>query len=141
MNYWIGVVSKEHVQRGIALGIVQISHGRRSALARLKAGDGFIYYSSKERMSDTMPLQAFTAIGIVADDDIWQVDEGDFKPWRRYIRYAKSVDTSIRPLLDELSFTRGRVNWGYMLRFGLIKITKEDFDIIAEAMKAQLPVE
>jgi EVE domain-containing protein len=136
MNYWIGVVSKEHVMRGVKLGIVQIGHGKRSGLARMKPGDGFIYYSSKQKMDDKVPRQAFTAIGFISEGDIYQADEGEFKPWRRNIDYLEAQDTPIRPLLNELSFTQGKINWGYAFRYGLLKITKEDFDLIAKFMNA-----
>ena len=138
MKYWIGVVSKAHVERGVKLGIAQIGHGKRSGLARMKAGDGFVYYSPKERMEGDEPLQAFTAIGTIADDEIWQADEGDFQPWRRRVNYAKSVDAPIRPLLGKLTLTAGKSNWGYVFRYGLVEITKQDFAIIACAMKAGL---
>ena len=136
MKYWVGVVSKNHVLRGVELGIAQIGHGKRSGLARMHAGDGFVYYSPKETLATTVPLQAFTAIGTITDDEIWQVDEGDFHPWRRHVTYAPSVDAPIRPLLDDLSFTSGKTNWGYAFRFGLIEITEKDFTTIAQAMQA-----
>jgi hypothetical protein len=138
MKYWVGVVSKEHVTRGVNLGIAQIGHGKRSGLVRMKPGDGFIYYSPKERFSGNTPLQSFTAIGIIADDDIWQADEGDFQPWRRRVEYVKSDDAPIQPLLDELSFTAGKTNWGYGFRYGLFEITAEDFNTIAGAMNAKI---
>lgn len=138
MKYWIGVVSKEHVQRGVKRGIAQIGHGKRSGLARMKAGDGLVYYSPKESFDSNTPLQAFTAIGRVADEEIWQVNEGDFKPWRRRVLYKASVETPIRPLLEILSFTKGKPNWGYVFRYGLIEITEEDFVTIAGTMKAKV---
>lgn len=138
MKYWIGVVSKEHVTRGVSLGIAQIGHGKRSGLARLHAGDGFVYYSPKESFDGDTPLQAFTAIGHVSDNEIWQADEGDFKPWRRRVAYAKAVDAPIKPLLNKLSFTAGKTSWGYAFRYGLIEVTEEDFALIAEAMKAKV---
>lgn len=138
MKYWVGVVSKNHVMRGVALGIAQIGHGKRSGLARMHGGDGFIYYSPKESMEGTVPLQSFTAIGKITDDDIWQANEGDFKPWRRRVSYAQSIEAPIRPLLDELSFTKDKTNWGYSLRYGLVEITELDFKIIAKAMQAKL---
>ncbi len=138
MKYWVGVVSKNHVLRGVKLGIAQIGHGKRSGLARMHAGDGFIYYSPKESMDSNEPLQAFTAIGTVADDDIWQADEGDFKPWRRRVSYAKGVDAPIRSLLNDLSFTKGKTNWGYVFRYGLVEITENDFNTIAQAMQTKL---
>ena len=136
MKYWLGVVSKEHATRGVRLGIAQIGHGKRVGLARMKAGDGFIYYSPKQSFEGNEPLQAFTAIGVITDGEIWQADEGDFKPWRRRVAYHKAQDAPIRPLLEQLSFTKDRANWGYSFRFGLIEITKEDYEIIARAMKA-----
>ncbi len=35
---WIGVVSYEHVQREVELGIAQFNHGKRAALARMQRG-------------------------------------------------------------------------------------------------------
>lgn len=138
MKYWVGVVSKEHVLRGVRLGIAQIGHGKRGGLARMHADDGFVYYSPKEAMEGQEPLQAFTAIGHITDDEIWQVDEGDFKPWRRRVTYAHGTDAPIRPLLDQLSFTKGKTAWGYAFRYGLIEITETDFKVIAKAMRAKL---
>jgi hypothetical protein len=137
MKYWLGVVSKEHVLRGVCLGIAQIGHGKRGGLVRMKAGDGFIYYSPKQSLEGAEPLQAFTAIGIITDDEIWQADEGDFKPWRRRVTYEQAIDAPIRPLLGDLSFTRGKANWGYAFRYGLLEITQEDYQMIVHAMKAK----
>jgi EVE domain len=138
MKYWVGVVSKEHVLHGVKLGIAQIGHGKRSGLARMKTGDGFIYYSPKESFDGNTPLQAFTAIGKIADDDIWQADEGDFKPWRRRVSYIKCIDAPIHPLLDKLTFTTGKTNWGYVFRYGLFEISEADFGVIATVMHARV---
>lgn len=124
--------------RGVKLGIAQIGHGKHVGLNRLHVGDGFIYYSPKINLESCEPLQVFTAIGIVSDEEIWQADEGDFKPWRRRIAYSECHDAPIRPLLDELSFTQGKTNWGYSFRYGLIEISESDFKLIAHAMKAEL---
>jgi hypothetical protein len=43
-NYWIGVVSKEHVARGVAGGFTQLNHGKAAPLERMRAGDGFAFY-------------------------------------------------------------------------------------------------
>ncbi|MHB8169256.1 MAG: EVE domain-containing protein [Thermoleophilia bacterium] len=138
MKYWLGVVSREHVMRAVSLGMAQIGHGKREPLARMKAGDGFVYYSPKESLGGSEPLKAFTAIGKITDDEIWQVDEGDFKPWQRRLTYVKSTEAPIRPLLDQLTFTSGRTNWGYMFRYGLFEISEADFKTIAKAMHAKV---
>ena len=50
-------------------------------------GDRIVYYSPRDAYPKGAPVQAFTAVGRVTDDEVWQADEGDFKPWRRRIDY------------------------------------------------------
>ena len=45
----------------------------------------------------------------------------------------------IRPLLGDLSFTKGQPNWGMVLRRGSFRITAEDFGLIAGTMGARAP--
>lgn len=46
-KYWMIVASKNHVETGKELGIIQACHGKAAPLKRMKNGDGFIFYSSK----------------------------------------------------------------------------------------------
>lgn len=134
MAAWLGVVSRDHVRRGVELGIAQIGHGKRSGLARMKAGDWLVYYSPRESLSGNEPVKAFTAIGEVVDDEVWQADEGDFKPWRRAVIYEKSaVDVPVSDLQDVLELTSTPA-WGYQLRRGLLPLTDSDFETIRRAM-------
>jgi len=41
-NHWIGVVSRSHVQVGVSGGFMQLSHGKRAPLQKLRAGDDLI---------------------------------------------------------------------------------------------------
>ena len=77
-RYWLGVVSGEHVRRGVRLGIAQVNHGRRGPLERMKPGDGLVYYSPRERIRAGEEVHAFTAIGTIDDGEPWQAGEGDF---------------------------------------------------------------
>src|SRR5581483_1991161 len=131
MKYWLGVVCRDHVQRGVGLGIAQLGHGKRDGLARLSPGDWLVYYSPRTSLHDGEVLQAFTAIGEVADPEIWQADEGTFKPWRRRVRYAAARAASIRDLPLDLT---AQPNWGYQLRRGLISLSEHDFGVIRSAM-------
>ncbi len=38
-KFWIGVVSKEHVLRGVEGGFCQVCHGKKRPLNRMKKGD------------------------------------------------------------------------------------------------------
>src|SRR3954447_8404018 len=121
MAGWLGVVSAEHVRRAVGLGIAQIGHGKRAGLARMTAGDTLVYYSPMERLGDATPLRSFTAIGTIADDEIWQADEGDFHPYRRRIRYAPAGAVPLADVKDRLALTAAP-NWGYQLRRGLVPL-------------------
>lgn len=131
---WLGVVSAEHVRRGVSLGIAQIGHGKRAGLARMKEGDTLVYYSPVERLGDRTPLRQFTAIGTIADDEIWQADEGNFKPFRRRIRYEPTRPVSVEDLKSVLRLTSAP-NWGYQLRRGLIPLDIADVDVLRACMR------
>ena len=139
MTAWLGVVSAEHVRRGVSLSIAQIGHGKRTGLARMKAGDSLVYYSAQERLGEPPRLRCFTALGTVSDDEIWQADEGSFKPFRRRVSYDLSarpvpIDT-LKPVLE----LTAPPNWGQQLRRGLIPLSDHDFALIHQAMRRGEP--
>jgi hypothetical protein len=136
-RYWIVVASKNHVMHGVSLGIAQAGHGKRTGLSRMHAGDGIVYYSPRVTYEGNEPLKSFTALGFIADDEIYQVEESpDFKPFRRRVKYVATRDAEAAPLVGELKFIRNKKAWGYVMRFGLIEIPEEDFRFIAEKMGA-----
>ncbi|MGZ3835968.1 MAG: EVE domain-containing protein, partial [Mucilaginibacter sp.] len=67
-RYWITVVSKDHLQRGVDGGFMQANHGKQGSLKRVREGDWVIFYSPKQSMNGDEKLQAFTAIGQASDD-------------------------------------------------------------------------
>ena len=118
---------------------MQVGHGKGAPLRRVKAGDGVAYYSPVAAFGGKDRLQSFTAIGTVKDERVYQVDMGEgFRPFRRDVDYVQADESPILPLLDRLEFTRGKKNWGYVFRFGLVEISRSDFATIADAMKAKL---
>ena len=135
MQYWIIVASKDHVQRGLEGGFIQANHGKASSLKRMQAGDWVIFYSPKVEYEKPEKLQAFTAIGNVADEDIYQQDMGGgFVPFRRRLNFLPARDVSILPLINELTFIQEKAHWGAPFRFGMLKIPEQDFRLIAEKM-------
>lgn len=137
-KYWIAVASAEHARRGKA-GFMQVNHGKKAPLQRIKAGDGVTYYSPALTIGGKDKLQSFVTIGRVRDEELYQgIMGGDFTPWRRNVDYADANEAPIAPLLDQLEFTRGNRNWGYQMRFGLFEISEHDFGVIAEAMGAKV---
>ena len=137
-KYWIAVASAEHARRGKA-GFMQVNHGKKAPLQRIRAGDGVTYYSPALTIGGRDKLQSFVSIGRVRDEELYQgIMGGDFTPWRRNVDYADAAEAPIAPLLDRLEFTRGNKNWGYQMRFGLFEISEHDFRMIAEAMGAEV---
>ena len=134
---WVAVASAEHVAIGRAQGFMQVGHGKGAPLKRLHAGDRIAYYSPVRVFGTKDACQAFTAIGTVRDERVYQgVMAGGFEPFRKDVDWLDAVEAPIRPLLDALSFTQGKSNWGYAFRFGLLKVTADDMALIAEAMHA-----
>jgi len=104
-------------------------------LKRLAKSDWLVFYSPKTSYLDGEPLQAFTAIGGVKDDDLYQFEMAPyFITWRRNVEFYDCIETPIRPLIDDLSFIQDKTLWGYKFRFGLFEIPQPDFEFIRSAM-------
>lgn len=134
-QYWIGVVSKNHVSIGVAGGFTQLNHGKAGPLERMRPGDGFAFYSPRTLYPDGPLLQAFTAIGRVSEGEIFQAEAGaGFRPFRRAVSYLPARDAPIKPLIEDLTFIRSKQHWGAAFRFGFLRVPEEDFARIAGAM-------
>jgi hypothetical protein len=134
-DYWINTVSRGHVLRGVAGGFTQANHGKPHLLRKMARDDWIAFYSPKTDYPDGAPLQAFTAIGRVVDDEVYQEDlDPQFQPWRRRVDFLTCTETPIRPLLEHLEFVVDKVQWGYRFRAGAFRIEQRDFEVIRAAM-------
>jgi hypothetical protein len=68
-KYWIGVASRDHVEKGVEGGFCHLCHGKMTAVRRLTAGDWIAYDSSRTHMQGGDPLRVFTAIGQLKDGE------------------------------------------------------------------------
>lgn len=147
MKYWIGVVSRDHVLKGVEGGFCQVCHGRRAAVSRMKADDWIIYYSPVKALSTsessdkietkTNRYQRFVVIGRVKDENIYphQMFPGSIF-FRRDVEYLTNVgEVAIEGLKDKLEFVKNNRNWGLLLRRGLFNISPHDFELIRNAME------
>lgn len=135
-KFWVVTVSADHAENAKLWGIVQACHGKSEPLKRMRLGDGVVLYSPKTKFQGGAPLMAFTAIGRVAGDRPYMFDMGSgFLPWRLQVQWQPvSGPLAIRPLLDQLELTRHQANWGMAFRYGLTKMARSDFALIARAM-------
>ncbi len=134
-RYWIGVVSASHVRQGVLGGFAQLCHGKSAPLRRMSQNDWLIYYSPRTELKKGETLQAFTAIGQVVDERIYEYQMSEsFVPFRRNIRYIPCREVKIAYLLEKLSFTSGNRNWGYSFRYGHFEVGRADFLTIAGEM-------
>lgn len=140
-KFWVIVASKDHVLHGVSGGFIQAGHGKRSGIARMHAGDRILYYSPKVAFDGNEPLQAFTALGEVTDDEIVQVEMSpDFRPFRRNAKYRYTGEVKIRPLIEDLRFITNKKGWGSAFRFGLLAIPQEDFERIEQEFEKGLNI-
>lgn len=137
MKYWLGIVSKDHVLIGVQGKFAQVCHGKKGPLKRLQRNDWLVYYSPKQSLDSDNPIQEFTAIGKVSDDDVYEFEmNATFKPFRRKVDYlANTRALRIADVKSSLELTT-TPNWGYQLRFGLLELSEHDFGIIHNKMKS-----
>jgi hypothetical protein len=134
-NYWVGVVSRSHVLIAAKGGFLQLNHGKRAPLQKIKSGDGVVMYSPRTAYPDGEPYQRFTAIGRVKSGELYQVEMApDFKPYRLDVEFFKAREARIHPLIEQLSFIKSKTHWGAAFRFGHLRIDRPDFSVIAKAM-------
>ena len=134
---WIAVASADHARRGrdeMAPGFMQVGHGKLAPLKRVQPGDRVAYYSPTVSMGAKDGFQSFVSIGVVQPGEPYAFDMGGFVPYRRCVKYLKSKEASILPLLDDFEFVENRSRWGYKFRFGLFTISDHDMRLISQAM-------
>ncbi len=136
-KFWIGVVSKEHVLRGVEGGFCQVCHGKKAPLNRMKKGDYLLYYSPKYQMNDQEKLQAFTAVGKILDDTAYQVEMfEDFFPFRRDVSYYQPVkDCPIEQVRHHPQWRQ----YASQLRYGHFEVSKDFFLYVFDQMKVDSP--
>lgn len=134
-KYWIAVASREHVMRGVAGNFCQVCHGKSGPLKQMAAGDWIVYYSPTEIFGQSIPCRKFTAMGQVLAHEPYpfRMSE-DFVPWRRDVRFYSATETSIEPLIEDLSFIRDKSRWGFPFRRGCFSVPFYDFALIATQM-------
>jgi hypothetical protein len=90
-RYWIGVVSREHVQRGVAGGFVQLNRSKRVPLQQFSPGDWLVFSSPRTAYPAGEPLQRFTALGQIRTGELYKVDMGGgFAPYRTDVEFVPS---------------------------------------------------
>ena len=135
-KYWLVVVSKDHLENGKKLGIVQANHGKGAPMRRMQAGDLIVFYSPKLRFQGKEPYRKFSAIARVKAGEVYQGDMGGgFIPYRRDVEFLPCQETEIQPLIPELTFIRNKQSWGFVFRFGFFEIPQTDFQTISKVMK------
>ena len=108
-------------------------------MRRLRRGDVLAFYSPREAMGSGTALRAFTAAGRIMDDAPYQASQSlEFQPFRRETAFWHGEQAPIQPLLDALTFTRGRAAWGLSFRRSVFRIEAHDFATIAKAMTLDL---
>ena len=134
-KYFLICASQDHVRKGLEGGFAQAGHGRKDFMTKPSKGDWIVFYSSKDNFENGKPLQKFTAIGQVIDDEPYQPNaHSNFKPYRRNVAFKKSHEADIRPLVEKLAFVKNKKRWGFYLISGFRELSKEDFEVIQHAM-------
>lgn len=135
-RYWVNTISLDHVLGGVEGGFTQAGHGVDTRLRRLSRGDGIAFYSPRTALGEGKPLQQFTALGTIDDDEPYRVElTADVHHWRRRVVFEDVAPVPIRPLLPMLGFILDEQRWGLPFRRGLFEVPAGDFGVIAGALR------
>jgi hypothetical protein len=106
----------------------------------MRAGDWLLYYSPTTEFGGGEPLRAFTALGRVADEQVYPFDMGGgFVPFRRGIDYLPiQREVALAEIRSRLELVRHTPNWGLLARRGHFELGLADAERIARAMGARL---
>ena len=134
-RYFLGLAERVHAQMCMDANVVVLGLKGPAGVKKLTPGDGVVYYSPKTE-PEGKTLQSFTAIGEVVGEDIYEYSFDAGNPiWVRNVQWHKNAaDTSIRPLLEQLSWIKNPKNWGFYMRGSSREITADDYAVIASAM-------
>jgi hypothetical protein len=133
LRCWIAVASRDHVEAAVAGGYIEVNHGKAGPLERMRPGDRVAFYSPRTGAAQGEVLQAFTALGHVADAPLFQAAAAH-QPFRRAVRWEGTSPAPVRPMLEHLEFVRNKRHWGAAFRFGYLRVGRDDFARIAAAM-------
>lgn len=137
---WLAIASADHVDIGRRDGFMQVCHGKGGPLRRLRPLDRVIYYSPTKTYGVKDGLMSFTAFGEVTGSAPYRhVTDTGFAPFRLDICWREADPVPVRPLLESLDLTRGKANWAYPFRFGLLPLSDADCLLLAQRMGVVLP--
>ncbi|OOG61767.1 hypothetical protein B0E46_14555 [Rhodanobacter sp. B04] len=134
-RFWIICAPRDHVMQSVKGGFCQLTHGRTKVLQRMSPGDWIACYSDHASSESNLPCQCFTAIGKVAEREVYHraLDEQRC-PFRRDVHYSPVNEVDIRLLLSKLSFIKNKTYWALPFRRGYLEVSESDFRDIAERM-------
>jgi len=149
MNYYVFVNSRSYDYKDKVVPSYKISSYRLknkvfplySGTKRqtfLKPNDSFIFYLAGRRKQVAYSFVAYGTIEGVVTNDHYSEDELHLSaPIEKIVKLKPIVEykpVSIYLVKDKLSFITKKKKWGSSMQGGIIKITKEDFNIIVKEM-------
>ena len=139
-RYWIHTLSLEHVLAGTAGGHTEADNRGDARLRHLARGDAVAFYSPRATTGaggrGGRPLQQFTALGEVLDDECYRVELAPGSAtWRRRVAYEDVRPVPVRAVLPMLGFVSDEQRWTLPFRRGLLEVTAGDFGVVAGALR------
>lgn len=131
MNYWLICLPREDLEHCMRMGTFGL--GRKHILGHVVTGDGVVCCAGK---GDWKIIGQGTAISdyyvdakkIFLKDGTFP-DRFDFKAEK--LPNERQVD--LISLIDQLSFVGNLAYWAVFFRNGIVKISKQDWDLISKA--------
>ena len=101
---------------GVAGGYMQVNHGKAGPLERMRAGDGFAFYSPRTSYPRRRAAAGVHRHRPHSNGTVYQAAGGDPRRPFRLTSTIPRAAGAVRPLIDELTFIRSKTHWGAAFR-------------------------
>ena len=138
MNYWLLCLPREDMERCMQVGIFGLA--RKHILGHVNAGDSLICCAGK---GDWKIIAIGTASSAYyVDDKKVFLKEGDFPDRFDFEceRLPKNSEIDVMSIIDQLSFVKDLAYWSVFFRNGIVKMSKQDWDLIKKLANNSLKV-
>ncbi|GAI09925.1 unnamed protein product [marine sediment metagenome] len=136
VNYWLCVTNDENWQIIKEKKIWGVSEKCKKIISQVKIGDFLIFYVMPKKVGGILTT---TSTQIMSKEKLFSWGEyGKYElfPYRVYLSDILLLEKPIKfdPLIEKLSFTKGRKKWSGPFRKSMFKIENEDYTIIKTYM-------
>ena len=132
MKYWFCVTDEENWRVVKEKKIWGVPERRKGIMDHVRPGDLLVFYVMPKRIGGIFRV---VSMPFESKEEIFgwgEYGRHELFPFRVSLETVETPKTPVEfePLIQKLSFTKGRRRWSAPLRRGMFEISREDYELI-----------